>query len=83
MEHLRASFLPFQTTNTSTDTESVEEAAEGKKSYQIFEDQSEAAVSVDDVMQSHDVGVFQVFQQRHYSDTNTFTAINPHTLKLS
>lgn len=46
-------------------------SAEGKKSYQVFEDQREAAVGVDDVVQSHNVGVFQVFQQRNYSDTKT------------
>ena len=30
--------------------------------YQIFEDECEALLSVDDVMKCHDVGVFEVLQ---------------------
>lgn len=33
--------------------------------HQVLEDQSQALVSVDDVVQGDDVGMFQVLQQRH------------------
>lgn len=35
---------------------------ESRESYQVLEDEREALVSVDDVVQSHDVGVLEVLQ---------------------
>lgn len=35
---------------------------ESGESYQVLEDEREALISVDDVVQSHDVGVLEVLQ---------------------
>lgn len=46
--------------------------AEGEffeKSHQVLEHQCERLVRVDDIVQRHDVGMFQVLQQRHWSKT--------------
>lgn len=37
--------------------------------HQVLEHEGKRLLSVDDVMKSHNIGVFQVLQQRHYRDT--------------
>jgi len=38
--------------------------------YQVLEDDGERLIRVDDVMQRHDVGMLQIPQQRHCTNSN-------------
>lgn len=43
------------------------------RTHEILKHQREAAFGVDDVVKRHDVGVFQVLQQRHWKKHNVET----------
>ena len=44
--------------------------SEEKRTNQVLEHESEYFSRVYDVMQCHDVGMFQILQQRHWKDHN-------------
>lgn len=50
--------------------------------HQVLKHKCKRLLSVDDVMKSHNICVFQVLQQRHYGDTETGYSSNTWTLVL-